>query len=157
MSIFGAIMDKIFHPGHGLAAKPVSGPTQAGATQTAPAQVTPTQAAPTQAAATQAAATQTAPAPAAQAPAAPQPVDVEAVLSQLASEKGGGGHWRTSIVDLLKLLDLDSSLAARKQLANELGVHVAGDGSAEENIALHKAVMEKLAENGGKVPQSLRA
>ena len=51
-----------------------------------------------------------------------QQVDVEAVLAQLASKKGGGGNWRTSIVDLLKLLDLDSSLAARKDLANELNV-----------------------------------
>jgi hypothetical protein len=56
----------------------------------------------------------------------------------------------------LKLLDLDSSLAARKELASELNIHVGDDGSAEENIALHKAVMQKLAENGGVVPDSLR-
>ena len=61
-----------------------------------------------------------------------------------------------SIVDLLKLLDLNSSLDARKQLGQELGVHAGADGSAEENIALHKAVMAKLAENGGVVPDSLR-
>ena len=85
-----------------------------------------------------------------------QSVDVEAVLTQLASKKGGGGNWRTSIVDLLKLLDLDSSLSARKELANELNVHAGADGSAEQNIALQKAVMAKLAENGGKVPESLR-
>lgn len=83
-------------------------------------------------------------------------VDVEAVLTQLASKKGGGGNWRTSIVDLLKLLDLDSSLDARKELGRELGVHAGADGSAEQNIALQKAVMSKLAENGGKVPDSLR-
>ena len=71
-------------------------------------------------------------------------------------KEGGGGNYQTSIVDLLKLLDLDSSLAARKELANELNVHVAADGSAEENIALHKAVMQKLAENGGVVPDSMR-
>lgn len=59
-------------------------------------------------------------------------------------------------MDLLKLLDLDSSLAARKDLASELNVHVGADGSAEQNIALQKAVMAKLAENGGKVPDSLR-
>ena len=88
--------------------------------------------------------------------AAIQNVDVDAVLSQLASRKGGGGNWRTSIVDLLKLLDLDSSLQARKELAQELGVHAGGDGTAEQNIALQKAVMRKLAENGGKVPDSLR-
>jgi hypothetical protein len=59
-------------------------------------------------------------------------------------------------VDLLKLLDLDSSLEARKQLAQELNVHAGADGSAEQNIALHKAVMAKIAENGGKVPDSMR-
>jgi len=88
--------------------------------------------------------------------AAPAPVDVEAVLTGLAASKGGGGNWRTSIVDLLKLLDLDSSLEARKELGVELGVHAGADGSAEQNLALHKAVMRKLAENGGHVPASLR-
>lgn len=84
------------------------------------------------------------------------PVDVEAVLSDLAASKGGGGNWRTSIVDLLKLLDLDSSLSARKELAEELNVHAGEHGSAEQNIALSKAVWQKLAENGGQVPASLR-
>lgn len=113
-------------------------------------------------------ASQTAPAPAPQTTAstrpsaaatpvpAPQPVDVEAVLTELAQEKGGGGNWRTSIVDLLKLLDLDSSLDARKELATELGVNAGPHGSAEQNIALSKAVWKKLAENGGQVPASLR-
>jgi hypothetical protein len=91
-------------------------------------------------------------APAAQAPA--QNVDVTAVLTQMAAQKGGG-NWKTSIVDLLKLLDLDSSLDARKQLATELNVQAGAAGSAEQNIALHKAVMRKLAENGGKVPDSM--
>lgn len=90
------------------------------------------------------------------APAALPPVDVEAVLSALAASKGGGGNWRTSIVDLLKLLDLDSSLSARKELAEELNVHAGEHGSAEQNIALSKAVWQKLAENGGQVPASLR-
>ena len=90
------------------------------------------------------------------APAPAQPVDVQSVLTQLAAAKGGGGNWQTSIVDLLKLLDLDSSLQARKELGTELGVHAGADGSAEQNIALSKAVMRKLAENGGKVPDSLR-
>jgi hypothetical protein len=85
-----------------------------------------------------------------------QNVDVDAVLSQLASQKGGGGNYRQSIVDLLKLLDLDSSLSARKALAQELNVHAGADGSAEQNIALHKAVMLKIEENGGKVPDSMR-
>jgi len=95
------------------------------------------------------------------APAAPtgqpqQQVDVGAVLTQMAAQKGGGGNWQSSIVDLLKLLDLDSSLAARKELANELNVHVGADGSAEENIALHKAVVQQLAANGGKIPDAMK-
>lgn len=85
-----------------------------------------------------------------------QNVDIDAVLSQLASQKGGGGNYRQSIVDLLKLLDLDSSLGARKELAQELNVNAGAHGSAEQNIALHKAVMRKIAENGGKVPDSMK-
>jgi hypothetical protein len=85
-----------------------------------------------------------------------QNVDIDAVLSKLASQKGGGGNYRQSIVDLLKLLDLDSSLGARKELAQELNVHAGADGSAEQNIALHKAVMRKIEENGGKVPDSMK-
>jgi hypothetical protein len=85
-----------------------------------------------------------------------QNVDVGAVLSQLASKKGGGGNYEQSIVDLLKLLDLDSSLNARKELAEELNVHAGEHGSAEQNIALHKAVVRKLADNGGKVPDSMK-
>ena len=95
------------------------------------------------------------PAPATPAP-APEPVDVEAVLGDMARAKGGESNWRSSIVDLLKLLDLDSSLDARRELATELGVNAGAHGSAEQNIALHKAVMRKLAENGGKVPDALK-
>lgn len=137
MSIFGNIMGKIFHHKSADAAAPA--PQQAPQT--------------TQAEATPAAAPQPAPTPAA-APA--QAVDVGAVLSEMAAMKNGGGNYQTSIVDLLKLLDLDSSLTARKELGQELGVHAGDDGSAEQNIALHKAVMDKLAENGGIVPDSLR-
>lgn len=144
MSIFGNIMNKIFHHGQG---KPTSTPTSASPSPAAPAQ--PTSASPAPAPAPTAAAPQPAPAPA-------QAVDVGAVLSEMASMKNGGGNYQTSIVDLLKLLDLDSSLAARKDLASELGVHAGADGSAEQNVALHKAVMAKLAENGGVVPDSLR-
>lgn len=98
------------------------------------------------------------PAPAVAPAAAPkaEPVDVEAVLSGIAETKGGPSDWRHSIVDLLKLLDLDSNLEARKELATELGVNAGAHGSAEQNIALHKAVMRKLAENGGKVPDALK-
>ena len=86
----------------------------------------------------------------------PQTVDVGAVLANMAEAKGGGGNYKTSIVDLLKLLDLDSSLDARRELGEELGVQAGENGSAEQNIALHKAVMQKLAENGGIVPADLR-
>jgi hypothetical protein len=82
-------------------------------------------------------------------------VDVEAVLAGLAAKNSEKLDWRRSIVDLMKLLDLDSSLAARKQLAQEL--HYSGDSndSASMNVWLHKQVMLQLAENGGKVPASL--
>ena len=96
------------------------------------------------------------PTPLAPAPVAAAPVDVEKVLTALATQKGGGGNWRTSIVDLLKLLDLDSGLDARKDLATELGVNAGAAGTPEQNIALQKAVMRKLSENGGQVPASLR-
>ncbi|RYY05300.1 MAG: DUF3597 domain-containing protein [Alphaproteobacteria bacterium] len=139
MSIFGNIMGKIFHHGQN---KPAA-PTGSAAPQAQPAPAQPTPAASSAPAAPPAAA-QT------------QSVDVGAVLSEMASMKNGGGNYQTSIVDLLKLLDLDSSLAARKELAGELNVHAGADGTAEQNIALHKAVMAKLAENGGVVPDSLR-
>ena len=126
-------MDKIF--GHAKAETPAAGTTSAGTAQ---------QPAPSPA-----------PAPAAK-PATLSEVDVEATLIRLAAAKGGGGNWRTSIVDLLKLLDLDSSLAARKELANDLNVRAGADGSAEQNIALSKAVWKALAENGGQVPANLR-
>ena len=85
-----------------------------------------------------------------------QNVDIDKVLADMASKKGGGGNYRESIVDLLKLLELDSSLNARKELAQELDVKVDAHGSADQNIALHKAVMRKVAENGGKVPESMK-
>lgn len=135
MSIFGNIMNKIFH-------HPAAAATPSAAPAPSPS-VTP---GPDSAAVT-------APPPEA---ANTQSVDVGAVLGEMALMKNGGGNYQSSIVDLLKLLDLDSSLDARKQLGQELGVHAGEDGSAEQNIALHKAVMAKLAENGGVVPDSLR-
>jgi Domain of unknown function (DUF3597) len=83
-------------------------------------------------------------------------VDVGAVLGKLAAQNKEKLDWRRSIVDLMKLLKLDSSLAARKQLADEL--HYSGDknDTATMNIWLHKQVMQKLAESGGKVPDELR-
>jgi hypothetical protein len=83
--------------------------------------------------------------------------DVEAILAKLAAEQREDLDWKTSIVDLMKLLKLDSGLGARKQLAQELGYTGALDGSAAMNVWLQKQVMTKLAESGGKVPDSLKA
>ena len=134
MGIFSNIYNKIFlHSSDAAAAA-----TPAAAATTAPA------------------ATPAAPAPAA-APAAAAPVvDVEVVLVDLANKSAEKLNWRTSIVDLMKLLQLDSSLAARKELAQDL--HFTGDtnDSASMNIWLHRQVMIKLAENGGKVPEELK-
>lgn len=83
-------------------------------------------------------------------------VDVDAVLTQKLAAKGNPAlNWRSSIVDLMKLLDLDSSLDNRKELATELGYTGAKDGSAEMNTWLHRAVMQELAKNGGQVPAGL--
>jgi Domain of unknown function (DUF3597) len=82
--------------------------------------------------------------------------DVEAILAKLDEEQDEDYDWKSSIVDLMKLLKLDSGLGARKQLAKELGYTGALDGSAEMNVWLHKQVMTKLAESGGKVPDSLK-
>jgi zona occludens toxin (predicted ATPase) len=138
MSIFGSIMNKIFHHGaDGAPAAPAAAGDTPAATAGAPA-----------------AQVSTASAPAA-APAA-APVDVEAVLSAMAAKAGQKLDWRHSIVDLMKLLDLDSSLAARKELAHELNFTGDTNDSASMNIWLHKQVMQKLADNGGKVPDDLK-
>jgi len=140
MSLFGRILSKIFPAGHPAAT------TAAGET----------------------AATSAPPAKPA-APAGPNPtgtagavkpmteVDVEAVLNDLAAKNPQKLNWRTSIVDLMRLVGLDSSLESRKALAQEL--HYTGDmnDSAAMNIWLHKQVMRKIAENGGKVPQELKS
>jgi hypothetical protein len=106
----------------------------------------------------------TAPKPAGAAPAAPQTqaaaapakVDVEAMLDERAAKQKQRLDWRHSIVDLMKILELDSSLSARKELAKEL--HYTGDmnDSATMNIWLHKQVMAQVAQNGGKVPEQMR-
>lgn len=99
------------------------------------------------------------PAPAAAAPSAPKPappvVDIAAVMDGLASKNAEKLDWKRSIVDLMKLVGMDSGLSARKELATEL--HYSGDmnDSASMNIWLHKEVLRKLAENGGKVPSEL--
>ncbi|MBV8746216.1 MAG: DUF3597 domain-containing protein [Xanthobacteraceae bacterium] len=151
MSIFGNIMSKIF--GHAKAATPTPGPAAPAPGSHAPG------AAPAGGGAKPAAAGPATggPATASTGPAGGPPVDVEAVLTHLAKQNHEKLDWRKSIVDLMKLLDLDSSLHARKELAKEL--HYSGDmnDSASMNVWLHKQVMTKLAENGGKVPDSLKA
>ena len=169
MSIFGTIMSKIFH--HAEAAPAGASPQSSGGAApenagrpTAPVSSTPTPgatSAPT--ASNPEAQTQVAqqsapgPAPAASSPAAPASVDVGAVLDGLASKNPQKLDWKHSIVDLMKLLDMDSGLSARKSLAEEL--HYTGDtsDSASMNMWLHKQVMQKLAENGGKLPADLQA
>ncbi|QDJ08389.1 Hypothetical protein HVPorG_00758 [Roseomonas mucosa] len=146
MSIFSSILNKIFHPAGAAQAATPAGSDQAPDAGAAPAAAAPAGVVPAGAA----------PAGAGSAQSSGQEVDVESVLEGIAAQKGGGGNWRTSIVDLLKMLDLDSSLDARKQLASELNVHAGADGSAEQNIALSKAVWQQLAQNGGKVPDSLK-
>ena len=129
MGIFSNIMDKIFRraPKKAPPAEPVQ-PT-AGPAPTAPPQV--------------------APAP------PPEPIDVTAILDEMAAEAGQKLNWRTSIVDLMKLVGMDSSLAERKELAAELGYTGDTSDSATMNIWLHKQVIKKLSENGGKVPADL--
>ena len=83
-------------------------------------------------------------------------VDVEAILSGMAAQQGQQLNWRSSIVDLLKLLNIDSSLQARKELAQELDYTGDTSDSASMNIWLHRQVMNRLAANGGKVPADLR-
>ena len=101
-------------------------------------------------------------APVAAAPAAPSgptpisEVNVEKILDRAMELKGADLNWRTSIVDLMKLLDLDSSLGERKELAAELGYTGDTNDSASMNIWLHKQVMAKLAANGGYVPAELQ-
>ena len=131
MSIFGNIMSAIF--GSSTAGKQAAPAASGSAATPAGSQASATTAAPSM-----------------------SNVDVEAVLTKLAAENKQKLNWRTSIVDLMKLLNLDSSLAARKQLAQELNYSGDTNDSASMNIWLHKQVMRKLAENGGKVPDDLK-
>jgi 3-oxoacyl-ACP reductase-like protein len=131
MSIFGSIVSAIF----GHASAPAAAPTPAAAAPSTAAPATPSGAA--------------APKPLSQA-------EVVAVIEEAVGAQGEDLNWKQSIVDLMKALKLDSSLSARKQLAQELGYTGALDGSAEMNVWLHKQVMAKLAEGGGTVPASLK-
>ncbi|MXP65849.1 DUF3597 domain-containing protein [Roseomonas sp. M0104] len=179
MSVFGSIMSRIF--GHGQAgaatpngASPASG-SGTGAAPAAPAGGTPsatddapkitTASAPgTEAGTATPVAPGAAPMPSGAGAATPAPgaagqqsVDVEAVLTEMAEKNPQKLDWRRSIVDLMKLLGLDSSLDNRKELAKELNYSGDPNDSAAMNIWLHKQVMQKLAENGGKVPDSLKS
>ena len=139
MSIFGKMKDAIF--GHKAQAATPARPQATQARQSGNAGLGQQQVQPAQ----------TQPAPA-QSIAVDQ-VDVEANLAELG--QGKNLNWRTSIVDLMKLLGIDSSLQNRKELAQELGYTGELNGSAEMNIWLHKATMKELAANGGKVPAEL--
>lgn len=140
MSIFGKIMGAIFGS-HPAATVPAGGASPGGA----PAGSASSASAP---AASPAAAPSAAPA---------QTVDVAAIVDKaVAAHKGEKLEWRTSIVDLMKALDIDSSFTARKELAKELGYTGDSNDSASMNIWLHKQVMTKLAANGGKLPPEIK-
>jgi len=143
MSLFGKILEKLgFNRGVAQAAPPPQAPAAA----TSSAAAAPAPQAP--------AAAPVAPAPAA--PVAIPVVDVVAQLESLAASNREKLNWKVSIVDLLKLLGLDSSLAARKELATELGCPADKMGdSAQMNMWLHKTVLQKLADNGGNIPKEL--
>ncbi|HEV2159648.1 DUF3597 domain-containing protein [Bradyrhizobium sp.] len=137
MSIFGKIMGAIFGSHPASAAPAGSAPAGSAPSGSAPASAAPGGSAP------------------AAAPAAN--VDVAAIVdAAVAAHKGEKLEWRTSIVDLMKALDIDSSLAARKDLAKELGYSGDTNDSASMNVWLHKQVMSKLAANGGKLPPEIK-
>lgn len=149
MSIFGSIAAAIFGtPAHADTTPPAQIPTAQDATPASYDGITPVVVADNDTSPSIPATTSAAPKSA--------PVDVMAILDKIDDETDEKLDWSTSIVDLMKLLKLDSSLAARKELAEELGYDGDMKSSAAMNVWLHKAVMTKLAENGGVVPASLK-
>ena len=147
MSIFGKLVSAIFGSSHAAELAPTSWSPSAPKPASPAAPATP--AAPT-----------SSPASAGVAGATGKPMsrpELEELIKKTASEQREDLNWRESIVDLMKLFKLDSGLGARKELAKELGYTGALDGSAEMNIWLHRQVMIKLAETGGKVPEHLKA
>jgi Domain of unknown function (DUF3597) len=148
MSVFGSIVSAIFGSKHAANVTPAAPPSSPSSPTGTASKTTPPSAG---------AAAPTAVAPAAGAPNPISRADVEAILHKVAADVREDLDWKRSIVDLMKLLKLDSGLGARKQLAQELGYSGALDGSADMNTWLHKQVMTKLAESGGKVPDSLKA
>ncbi len=153
MSIFGKIMSSIFGRANAEGAAPTAptpgAPPSSASPSIAPA--APASGAPAPGGTPAGATTGSAPAGSA------AQVDVAAILTKLATEKREKLDWRHSIVDLMKLLDLDSSMSARKELAKELQYSGNLNDSASMNVWLHRQVMQKLAANGGKVPEDLRA
>ena len=151
MSVFGSIVSAIFGSKHAASVTAAAGSSASSAGSAKGTSAPSPSAAPAAGTSAPSAGTSTA--------AAAKPIskaDVEAILAKLADEQDEDYDWKRSIVDLMKLLKLDSGLGARKQLAQELGYTGALDGSAEMNVWLHKQVMTKLAETGGKVPDSLK-
>ncbi len=144
MSILGKILGKIFPTAHAGTAAPGVTPGGALSSEDAAAASAASDAA-SRAAAAAAVGSATLPG-----------VDVEALLDEMARNSPEKLNWKTSIVDLMKLLKLDSSLGERKELAKELGYSGDTSDSASMNIWLHKQVMKKLAANGGKVPADLQ-
>jgi len=140
MSVFGSIASAIFGSKHAAGVTPAATPSSSAPSSTGTAAASPSPSS------TSAAPPSAAPA-ATPAAAAANPIsraDVEAILQKVAADVREDLDWKKSIVDLMKLLKLDSGLGARKQLAQELGYAGALDGSAEMNIWLHKQVMTKL-------------
>ena len=139
MSIFGKIMGAIFgsHASAATPAAPSGGSSSGGGAPASSASA--------------------APAPAPAAPIAPpQSVDVTAILDKAVAAHHEKLEWRTSIVDMMKALDIDSSLAARKELAKELGYTGDTNDSASMNVWLHKQMMAQLAAHGGKLPPEIK-
>lgn len=150
MSVFGSIMSKIF--GHD-ASSAAAQKSAAQASWAQPASAEPAPAQPAPAGSQTASASPSAPATGAKPPGS---VDVEAILKDLAAKSGRPSNWRVSIVDLLTLLGLPCKLSDLKELAKELGYKGDTNDSYTMNVWLHKQVMTKLAENGGKVPDDLK-
>ncbi|RYG58061.1 MAG: DUF3597 domain-containing protein [Alphaproteobacteria bacterium] len=141
MGILSNIFRKIFPSSHAANAPAAPSPTSTAT----PGAATPGAAVPGSAAA-----------PASAAPVAMNEVDVEKLLDEKAKNAGEKLNWKTSIVDLMKLLDLDSSLSSRKELAKELNYTGDTNDSASMNVWLHRQVMTKVAANGGKLPADLK-
>ena len=154
MSIFSKIKNAIW--GEAKAAEMPPAATQMASAGVTPDVASAQTAASTSSAAAPAASAQPAPTPSTQAaPTSSAPVDIAAILDAAVKKSGQKLDWKHSIVDLMKALGMDASLAERKELAGELGYTGDSADSAKMNMFLHKALMKKLSENGGRVPADL--